>query len=307
MRWARGPSTPKAEALRVDAQLGRVVAQVREDGGGVRRRFRIGVGHRGEAGRGQEPRPRAERRGVLEGAPRDGSEAGVGETGHEDDGGKWTRRIGRPVEVEETAGTAPRPFACHVHRLGAGRPQHDGAGKGGPCRSIGHRRRLPWMRGCAGRMKALVQKRACAARPHTREQNRGTRRPWLETRARIPQDADGGTARAPRPGLASGDVESHFHVEGDLSDLGLGPGHVLAPSVGKGQPESRTIHGRMGPCKKKMHRPESPRAHPPPRAWPPPTAVGRASPASPAGLPGGRAAVQPKGRPRPETAPAGSC
>ncbi len=28
-------------------------------------------------------------------------------------------------------------------------------------------------------------------------------------------------------GLASGDVESHFHVQGDLSDLGLCPGHVV--------------------------------------------------------------------------------
>ena len=30
--------------------------------------------------------------------------------------------------------------------------------------------------------------------------------------------------------LARGDVESHFHVEGDLSDLGLGPGHLRLPS-----------------------------------------------------------------------------
>ena len=109
----------------------------------------------------------------------------------------------------------------------------------------------------AGADEVRTQESACTAEPCTRQQNRGTRNPWFETRERrIPQDANGSAARALRPCLASGDVESHFHVEGDLSDLGLGPGHVLAPSVKMGQPENQTIHSRTGPCKKKMHRPD---------------------------------------------------
>ena len=68
---------------------------------------------------------------------------------------------------------------------------------------------------------------ACTAGPRTRQHNRGTRHRWPRPeRRRIPQDADGSAARGAPPSLASGDVESHFHVEGDLSDLGLGPGHV---------------------------------------------------------------------------------
>ena len=109
----------------------------------------------------------------------------------------------------------------------------------------------------AGADEVRTRESACTAEPCTRQQNRGTRNPWFETRERrIPQDANGSAARALRPCLASGDVESHFHVEGDLSDLGLGPGHVLAPSVKMGQPENQTIHSRTGPCKKKMHRPD---------------------------------------------------
>lgn len=71
-----------------------------------------------------------------------------------------------------------------------------------------------------------------------------------------PKTRSGNAERALRSSLASGDVESHFHVEGDLSDLGLGPGHVLAPSVRNWPTEARTIHGRRGACKKKMHGPE---------------------------------------------------
>ena len=168
-------------------------------------------------------------------------------------------------------------------------------------------------------MKVSVQKEsACAARPHTRKQNRGTRYPWFETRRRrIPQDANGGAADGAPVGLASGDVESHFHVEGDLSDLGLGPGHVLAPSVKGCQPENQTIHSRMGSRKKKMRRSgiASAQAVLADRAqgW---SALPRASPGAAAPTrPGSRRLLaaapfhgaDPGNRGRPETAPAGSC
>ena len=152
----------------------------------------------------------------------------------------WSDPQGSPPKRTGACGQRPRGAA--ENRRAAGEPGCSGARE---------------VSSGAGADEVRTRESACTAEPCTRQQNRGTRNPWFETRERrIPQDANGSAARALRPCLASGDVESHFHVEGDLSDLGLGPGHVLAPSVKMGQPENQTIHSRTGPCKKKMHRPD---------------------------------------------------
>ena len=64
----------------------------------------------------------------------------------------------------------------------------------------------------------------------TRANRAGDTKSLVETRGRRvpPPRRELERRKTLRSGLASGYVESHFHVEGDLSDLGLGPVHLCS-------------------------------------------------------------------------------
>ena len=102
------------------------------------------------------------------------------------------------------------------------------------------------------------EKSARAAKPHTRRRPGNTIS--LVRNQKTPHAPRRELERRPalRPGLASGDVESHFHVEGDLSDLGLGPGHVLAPSAEEKVHRRTALYTALGGrAKKKMTPPRN--------------------------------------------------
>lgn len=94
-------ASPQAATGGVDTERVGVFVQMGQDGGGVPEGVDVGVGHCGKAERGQESGPRAERRGVLEGAPGDVPESRIRETGHEDDGRQRPRRGNAPPFTDQ--------------------------------------------------------------------------------------------------------------------------------------------------------------------------------------------------------------